>query len=70
MKCSIEVSTSACLRDFKNDDKPGVAAIAVDIFEMFTRSLSRGNLLGVMSQRRKLMGGVSFGLEYPNETVM
>jgi len=31
MKCSIEVSTSACLRDFKNEDNPGVAAMAVDI---------------------------------------
>ena len=31
MKCSIEVSTSACLRDFRNEDNPGVAAMAVDI---------------------------------------
>jgi hypothetical protein len=31
MKCSIEVSTSACLRDFRKEDNPGVAAMAVDI---------------------------------------
>lgn len=31
IKCSIEVSTSACLRDFRNEDNPGVAAMAVDI---------------------------------------
>ena len=31
MKCSIEVSTSACLRDFRKEDNPGVAAMVVDI---------------------------------------
>lgn len=31
MKCSIEVSTSACLRDFRKEDNPGVAAFMADI---------------------------------------
>lgn len=31
MKCSIEVSTSACLSDLRKEDKPGVAAMVVDM---------------------------------------
>lgn len=31
MNCSIEVSTSECLRDLRKEDNPGVAAMVVDI---------------------------------------